>query len=59
MKNYRVANVKPDEEYKVDFRIAGEKDAIRSMVKKYRKRVRQYFKKEITKSTAEKFNEIL
>lgn len=35
MKNYRVANVKPDEEYKVDFRIAGEKDAIRTMVKKY------------------------
>ena len=53
MKNYRVANVKPDEEYKVDFRIAGEKDAIRSMVKKYHKKVRQYFKKEIKKISKE------
>lgn len=54
MKNYRVANVKPDEEYKADFRIVGEKDAIHVMVKKYHKKVRQYFKKEIVKSIAEK-----
>lgn len=54
MKSYKAINVKPDEEFKVDFRIAGEKDAIQAMVKKYHKRVRQYFKKEIAKFMIEK-----
>lgn len=49
MKNFKIADVKPDEEVKVDFRIAGEKDAIQAMVKKYHKKVRQYFKKAIIK----------
>ena len=53
MKSYKAVNIKPDEEFKVDFRVAGEKDAIQAMVKKYHKRVRQYFKKEITKSIME------
>lgn len=54
MKSYKAINIKPDEEFKVDFRMAGEKDAIQAMVKKYHKRVRQYFKKEIAKFMVEK-----
>ena len=50
MKGYKNINVKPDEEYKSDYKRSGDKNAVQAMIKDYNKKVRQYFKKYIKNS---------
>ena len=49
MKNFKITDIKPDEEVKVDFHIAVKKMLFKQWLKKYRKKVSQYFKKAIIK----------
>lgn len=47
VKGYKIVGVKPDEEYKADYRRSGDNKSVKKMVKHYHKKVRSFVKKEI------------
>ena len=47
VKGYKVIDVKPDEEFKDDYRRSGDNKSVKKMVKHYHKKVRSAVKKEI------------
>ena len=46
-KGYKIVDVKPDEEYKADYRRSGDSKSVKKMVKRYHKKVRSFVKNEI------------
>lgn len=47
VKGYKIIDVKPDEEFKDDYRRSGDNKSVKKMVKHYHKKVRSTIKKEI------------
>ena len=47
VKGYKIIDVKPDEEFKDDYRRSGDSKSVKKMVKHYHKKVRSAVKKEI------------